>query len=743
MPITLRKFEAQVKDPDTGDMVPAGLLSSDALGAIDSAKTDAVTAIEGKQAVAEAAIELKGAETIASIPVDYTELSGEVDDLKTQFEKHADDFEVAMDGIFVPGSEVDGNIITVDSSAGEIEKITVDASGADTSVITRCGKNIFPKFDSGSKDGLSWTVSEDGELEFTGTPTADVLLRHRNLSVPTAGKAFALAANNTMAGSAAQLTIVCRNTAGNWQTNLTSINKTNTHAVYQIAGTKFTEFIIKLSKDIDWTGLKMKPMLVVGGTLGDFEAYNGQTYNVTLVDGVVQEDISLLDGTNTIWASNGDLAVQFRDTPVSVKDYVDGYVAGQVAPLKGSFYKITKGVSDTHLYMYFPYGNKVVRWELKNAPTLPASQGGSNSDTWQIGAVVGYDFDPVTMEMTNANQLVDSGEFEIAFKEYNTKDYCGGNNHGDENTYVNPRPNAAAYSASSAYAVGDFCIYENAIYRCTTEIGSTGEAWNADHWTIVVYEYSSTLTYNVGDYCVYDGAAYRCSTEISTAESWNAAHWTAATFPGTDVKYISVMIDGKPVDFANADGEYHPFDRIDAYELARINRCTDGDGGRIVENATDYIAEHQKVWVFKDGKVSVRQTLKLLQNVQCDFLCCMFAANRSAFPFGVRQGRWGVENMEFLVRKRDPESPSSAASSFPGGKVVTTGNEMAYTMYGANATAKISAKLCDHTPEAHLWINPAATVNKLYYNFYGEKPNTSVTAGTVLTWEQEYEIAYN
>ena len=86
MPISLRKFNAQVKDPETGDMIPAGLLSSDALGAINSAKTDAVAAVEGKQAVAEAAIELKGQTTIASIPDDYTALSNEVDDVKESIE---------------------------------------------------------------------------------------------------------------------------------------------------------------------------------------------------------------------------------------------------------------------------------------------------------------------------------------------------------------------------------------------------------------------------------------------------------------------------------------------------------------------------------------------------------------------------------------------------------------------------------------------------------------------------------
>lgn len=39
--------------------------------------------------------------------------------------------------------------------------------------------------------------------------------------------------------------------------------------------------------------------------------------------------------------------------------------------------------------------------------------------------------------------------------------------------------------------------------------------------------YSSSSTYAVGDYCIYENTLYKCTTAISTAESWNSAHWTA------------------------------------------------------------------------------------------------------------------------------------------------------------------------------------------------------------------------
>lgn len=113
MPITLRKFNAQVKDPETGEMVPAGLLSSDSIEAIEAAGTAAVAAVEGKQAAAEAAIELKGETTLASIPVDYTELNNEVDDVKESL-KFADNniLPAALNNAPVPATWENGKIST-------------------------------------------------------------------------------------------------------------------------------------------------------------------------------------------------------------------------------------------------------------------------------------------------------------------------------------------------------------------------------------------------------------------------------------------------------------------------------------------------------------------------------------------------------------------------------------------------------------------------------------------------------
>lgn len=272
-----------------------------------------------------------------------------------------------------------------------------------------------------------------------------------------------------------------------------------------------------------------------------------------------------------------------------------------------SFYKYVTETNARRLYVYYKSGDKYVRWELHNIPTVA-----SNSNTWQLGAVYGYD-----ETLTTGVELVGAGEFELAFKEWGAADFCGGNNHGDENT---------------------------------------------DDFTL--------------------------------------------------------MIDGEMITLENLDDEYHVFDRIDVIEHATINRCDTPD---------EDILKHQKAWTFEHGTVKVRQSLEFLEALQCDFLCCMLAANRSAFQYGIRQGRVGIEDM--------------STSTFP--KVSTSDNEMFYLMYGPHADAKVSAVCESHSPAASLWVNNASTINKLYYNFYGQIPNTQVAQGTVLRWRSEYDIAYH
>lgn len=155
---------------------------------------------------------------------------------------------------------------------------------------------------------------------------------------------------------------------------------------------------------------------------------------------------------------------------------------------------------------------------------------------------------------------------------------------------------AAAYDSTAAYAVGDYCIYEGQLYRCTTAI-TTAEAWTAGHWTAAVLTddiasglsaeastrstndnalaadiakalgdlaavYSTSATYAVGDYCIYQGQLYRCTTAITTAEAWTAAHWSAVALADdtrdlrSAISDIGEIVGIRNVNFTEIDGSF-------------------------------------------------------------------------------------------------------------------------------------------------------------------------------------------
>lgn len=42
---------------------------------------------------------------------------------------------------------------------------------------------------------------------------------------------------------------------------------------------------------------------------------------------------------------------------------------------------------------------------------------------------------------------------------------------------------------------------------------------------VIAQLYNSTETYSVGNYCIHDANLYRCTTAITVPEAWTPAHW--------------------------------------------------------------------------------------------------------------------------------------------------------------------------------------------------------------------------
>ena len=83
---------------------------------------------------------------------------------------------------------------------------------------------------------------------------------------------------------------------------------------------------------------------------------------------------------------------------------------------------------------------------------------------------------------------------------------------------------APAYSASSTYAVGEYVLHNNTLYRCTTAI-TTAEEWTAAHWT------AAKLAEDLTD------CSRQLSDKITSPNSpasgaflvWNGTAWVAQT----------------------------------------------------------------------------------------------------------------------------------------------------------------------------------------------------------------------
>ena len=80
----------------------------------------------------------------------------------------------------------------------------------------------------------------------------------------------------------------------------------------------------------------------------------------------------------------------------------------------------------------------------------------------------------------------------------------------------------------------------------------------------IVAEHDPTATYSVGDYCIKEGVLYRCTTPIPTPEEWTIGHWTAVLITG---EYMRVRVMHKAdYDALSADEKASGMIFIDDYD---------------------------------------------------------------------------------------------------------------------------------------------------------------------------------
>ena len=84
------------------------------------------------------------------------------------------------------------------------------------------------------------------------------------------------------------------------------------------------------------------------------------------------------------------------------------------------------------------------------------------------------------------------------------------------------------------------------------EVKSDLETAESNLKNIISDQYDNTATYKVGDYCIHDNVLYKCTTAIATAENWTAAHWTATTI-AAEIKDRVLWLPGITVSAITGD----------------------------------------------------------------------------------------------------------------------------------------------------------------------------------------------
>lgn len=84
-------------------------------------------------------------------------------------------------------------------------------------------------------------------------------------------------------------------------------------------------------------------------------------------------------------------------------------------------------------------------------------------------------------------------------------------------------------------------LIDSAMHGIAESVGAAGDSINALSANFTG-EYENT-TYAVGDYVIYDGALYRCVTAIDTAEAWTSSKWVQVSVTG-ETEYLRKALRG-------------------------------------------------------------------------------------------------------------------------------------------------------------------------------------------------------
>ena len=161
--------------------------------------------------------------------------------------------------------------------------------------------------------------------------------------------------------------------------------------------------------------------------------------------------------------------------------------------------------------------------------------------------------------------------------------------------------------------------YQEIIAQYDAMVAATAAANGA-----IAATYSGSATYKIGDYCIHDGGLYRCTTAITTAEAWNAAHWTATKIGPdvSDLKSALYHINPNMTDFiTHGKNLFVPYELKKGIQISTttheeaVNSKYDTSGFMPVEAGVIYIIRYMSYLFYYDtGKQYVSTDANTYKN---------------------------------------------------------------------------------------------------------------------------------
>ena len=224
--------------------------------------------------------------------------------------------------------------------------------GVPFSEITVIGKNLIPSdymTKSGTYNGVTVTVKNDGRIDLSGTATSEGYILTILVNYPLiGGKKYTFNCNKQYDVNTFNLGLIIRDKNGNWKSGLDSFPKTITAD----DGDYISSWKLWTYKDVEYSAENIEIQLELGDTATAYEPpitgrqltvnVNGTDYTITPDSNpyVIPNDIRQQEGLNVVTASAGTLEVVGVRKNAAVKKIWD-----EIGDVNAVLETVTGGVS--------------------------------------------------------------------------------------------------------------------------------------------------------------------------------------------------------------------------------------------------------------------------------------------------------------------------------------------------------------------------------------------------------------